>query len=149
VTTIPKLHDQTAMPQPSLAAEHCQEPARRFRSNRSDAVRVASIPASQVYVRHLASIDGRETVLCLADPIPADGRKVPGGWWPPVMLDRHWLTNHAADYDLAHLQFGFDGKTPAGFSDVVDCLRSPGKPLVYTVNDLRNPHHPDRRAHDA
>jgi hypothetical protein len=32
---------------------------------------------------------------------------------------------------------------------VVRALRDHGKPLVYTVHDLRNPHHPDRTAHDA
>lgn len=114
----------------------------------SELIRVASIPSSHVYVRHLAPIDGCDTVVRLTDPVPADGRKVPGGWWPPVMLDRRWLTDHAGNYDLVHLQFGFDTKTSEELSGIVECLDGLGKPLVYTVHDLRNPHHPDRRVHD-
>ncbi len=40
-------------------------------------IRVASVPASHVYVRHLACPEG-DDVIRLTDPVPADGRKVPG-----------------------------------------------------------------------
>ena len=33
--------------------------------------------------------------------------------------------------------------------DLVHILRDLGRPLVYTVHDLRNPHHRDRSLHDA
>ena len=49
---------------------------------------------------------------------------------------------------LFHLQFGFDalsaGELPGGRA-----LRRRRKPFVYTVHDLRNPHHEDRTLHDA
>ena len=38
--------------------------------------------------------------------------------------------------------------TPAQLEELVAALRRRGKPLVFTVHDLRNPHHPDRAAHD-
>jgi Glycosyltransferase Family 4 len=123
------------------------DPGRRTATG-SGLIRVASIPGSHVYVRHLAPVDGGDAVVRLADPVPVDGRKVPGGWWPPVMLDRRWLTDHADQYDVVHLQFGFDAKTPGELCGIVECLDGLGKPLVYTVHDLRNPHHPDRQAHD-
>jgi hypothetical protein len=43
-------------------------------------LRVASVPASHVYVRHLADPAGVDAVRRLSDPVPRDGRKVPGGW---------------------------------------------------------------------
>jgi hypothetical protein len=38
------------------------------------------------------------TVKRLADPVPANGAEVPGGWWPPLMLDPSWINqNHAVE----------------------------------------------------
>ena len=133
---------------PSVGADPNQRTARSVTGTRSLEIRVASIPGSHVYVRHLAALDGDDSVVRLADPVPGDGRKVPGGWWPPVMLDQKWFTDHAAEYDVVHLQFGFDTKTADELSGIVERLNALGKPLVYTVHDLRNPHHPDRGAHD-
>ena len=42
-------------------------------------IRVASVPAGHVYVRHLSDPDGGGDVVRLPDIPPADGRKVPGG----------------------------------------------------------------------
>ncbi len=47
----------------------------------------------------------------LPDPDPDDPRRsAQEGWWPPVMLDPAWI--EAADFDVFHLQFGFDAWSP-------------------------------------
>jgi hypothetical protein len=105
---------------------------------------IASVPANHVYVRHLAPEDGSGPVR-LPDPTPA-GAAATQQWWPPVMLDAAWVEAH--DFDVFHLHFGFDARDPADLADLVAALRRRGKPLVFTVHDLRNPHHLDRAAHD-
>ncbi len=110
-------------------------------------LRVASVPASHVYVRHLAPPDGDDAVRRLADPPPADGRTVPGGWWPPLMLEPGWVRAHHREFDVFHIHFGFDALEPRVLEGVVRELREYGKPLVYTVHDLRNPHHPEHGPH--
>jgi glycosyltransferase involved in cell wall biosynthesis len=117
-------------------------------SSASRAISVASVPASHVYVRHLGDPDGQDAVARLPDPVPADRRRVPWGWWPPLMLDPAWLEANAERFDLLHVHFGFDEKTPAELRDVLACLRELERPLVYTVHDLRNPHQRDRGMHD-
>lgn len=112
-------------------------------------IRVASVPASHVYVRHLTAPDADDHVARLPDPVPADGRKVPGGWWPPLMLDPQWIRENATEFDVFHIHFGFDAVTPETLRGIVDALREHGKPLVYTVHDLRNPHQPDPAVHTA
>lgn len=110
-------------------------------------LRVASVPASHVYVRHLSSPDGDDNVIRLPDPVPADGRKVPGGWWPPMMLEPGWIDDHHDEFDVFHIHFGFDAVEPEVLEDVVAALDHHRIPLVYTVHDLRNPHHPEPGAH--
>jgi glycosyltransferase involved in cell wall biosynthesis len=107
---------------------------------------IASVPANHVYVRHIARQDGTGPVR-LADPDP-DGREVAATqrWWPPVMLDPAWVAEH--DFDVFHLHFGFDARSVEDLEALVAELRRRGKPLVFTVHDLRNPHHADREAHD-
>jgi len=105
---------------------------------------IASVPANHVYVRHLAPEDGSGPVR-LPDPTPP-GAAATQQWWPPVMLDAAWVEAH--DFDVFHLHFGFDARTPADLEELVAALRRRGKPLVFTVHDLRNPHHLDREAHD-
>lgn len=108
---------------------------------------VASVPASHVYVRHLSQPGGLDTVARLRDPIPQDRRKVPGGWWPPVMLQPGWVGANHHRFDVFHVHFGFDTISAQGLADVAGELRRFGKPLVYTVHDLRNPHHTDLSPH--
>ncbi|WP_235926498.1 glycosyltransferase family protein [Actinokineospora pegani] len=110
-------------------------------------LRVASVPADHPYVRHLAPAGGGGAVQRLDDPaVPG----APAGqWWPPVMLRPDWVRAHAADFDLLHLHFGFDDRTPAELLAVADALRSARKPLVLTVHDLRNPHHETPERHTA
>lgn len=62
------------------------------------------------------------------------------------MLDTRWVQSH--DFDVFHLHFGFDAMSPADLRAVVDAVHRRGRPLVYTVHDLRNPHHLDRSLHD-
>jgi glycosyltransferase involved in cell wall biosynthesis len=112
-------------------------------------VRVASVPASHVYVRHVSAPDGRDPVVRLADLAPVDGETIPGGWWPPVMLDAAWIAANAADFDVFHIHFGFDAKTPAELEAICGALAAASAPLVVTVHDLRNPHHDDDDLHRA
>ncbi len=111
-------------------------------------MRVASVPASHVYVRHLSDPDGVDDVVRLDDPVPADGRKVPGGWWPPLMLEAGWVDEHYDSFDVFHLHFGFDAIGADALSEVMGELKRHDKPFVYTVHDLRNPHHLDPQAHN-
>jgi hypothetical protein len=83
----------------------------------------------------------------LNDPVPADGRTVPGGWWPPLMLEPGWVSDNHHRFDVFHVHFGFDAIGPEVLTQVVQELKMYGKPLVYTVHDLRNPHHPEPAAH--
>lgn len=77
-------------------------------------VRVASIPSGHPYVRHL-SAPGDLRVRRLPDPSPAVPDPLPGQWWPPVMLEREWVTGHRTALDLVHLHFGFDSYSPGGW----------------------------------
>jgi hypothetical protein len=70
-------------------------------------------------------------------------------WWPPSMLDPAWVRGHAAEFDLMHVHFGFDGFAPEALAEVTGALAEAGRPLVLTVHDLRNPHHRTRGLHDA
>ncbi|MEU1075559.1 MULTISPECIES: glycosyltransferase family 1 protein [unclassified Streptomyces] len=111
-------------------------------------IRVASVPAGHVYVRHCSAPEG-DGVRRLTDPRPNGAPSTSQRWWPPVMLDPDWVSAHHKDFDVFHLHFGFDAQSPAQLSALVDALRRHGKPLVYTVHDLRNPHQLDPATHDA
>jgi len=117
---------------------------------------VASVPAGHVYVRHLSPPDGvlddGPRVHRLDDPDPDDWtRAAAGRWWPPAMLEPQWVRTHARarGVDVFHLHFGFDSRTPAELAAWVEAVHAAGAALVFTVHDLRNPHHPDRAQHDA
>ncbi|ANI42795.1 hypothetical protein MVAC_28798 [Mycolicibacterium vaccae ATCC 25954] len=98
-------------------------------------------------MRHLADPAGRDDVRRLPDPVPADGRKVPGGWWPPLMLEPGWVSANHQRFDVFHVHFGFDAVEADVLTQVMQELKAHDKPLVYTVHDLRNPHHSDPEAH--
>lgn len=110
-------------------------------------MRIASVPKGHVYIEHLSDPAG-DDVVRLDDPAP-ENPAVGAPWWPLVMLDERWIDEHADEFDLYHLHFGFDSVAPDELQRIADALRRHGKPLVYTVHDLRNPHHLDRTAHDA
>ncbi|MEU0787695.1 glycosyltransferase family 1 protein [Streptomyces sp. NPDC006173] len=65
------------------------------------------------------------------------------------MLDPEWVEEHADTFDIFHLHFGFDAQSPSSLRELVQALRRHSKPLVYTVHDLVNPHHPDESEHQA
>jgi hypothetical protein len=110
-------------------------------------IAVASVPASHVYVRHIAA-EQPDGVRRLPDPDPDDPRRsAEQVWWPPPMLRPEWVAHN--DFDVFHVQFGFDAEDPAELARLVEALQVRGRPLVYTVHDLRNPHHLDRGLHDA
>lgn len=122
--------------------------------DRDRGLRIASVPASHVYVRHLrplADSRGPETrVTVMPDPAPTDDRRPPGApWWPPAVLEPAWIDEHADEIDLVHLHFGFDHRSPEELAQWLATLRRHAIPLLYTVHDLRNPHHRDRSLHDA
>ena len=108
---------------------------------------VASVPQSHVYVWHLSREHG-DPVVRLPDPPPDPSlRSDQQAWWPPVMLDPGWVREH--EFDVFHVHFGFDSCDPAQLRELVDVLRERGKPLVFTLHDLRNPHHTDTDLHDS
>ncbi|HXH79098.1 glycosyltransferase [Nocardioides sp.] len=107
---------------------------------------VASVPANHVYVRHLSAEAGSRAIR-LPDPDPEGGTAAATQkWWPPVMLEPSWVESH--DFDVFHLHFGFDARSVADLEALVASLRERGRPFVFTVHDLRNPHHVDRELHD-
>ena len=121
--------------------------APRERTGKTRAILVASIPSGHVYVRHLGWPD--DGIIRLPDPPPPVPRAQPAQWWPPAMLSAEWVREHANEFDVAHVHFGFDAIDPVELSAFVDALNRHGKPLVYTVHDLRNPHHRSHEAHRA
>lgn len=110
-------------------------------------LRIASVPSSHVYVRHL-SASADEGIRRLPDPSPGPGAPA-GQWWPPRMLDPTWVREHVADFDVMHIHFGFDAVSPETLTELTHELRAAAKPLVLTVHDLRNPHHDEPGLHDA
>jgi len=88
-------------------------------------------------------------VLRLSDPDPDDPRRPAGArWWPPVALEPSWVEENHGSFDIFHIHFGFDARSVPDLEALVEALRRHAKPLVYTVHDLRNPHHRDPLQHD-
>lgn len=100
-------------------------------------VRVASIPATHVYVRRLE----HPHVVRVEDPSGDDLQT-------PCFLDPDWVREHAASFDLFHVHFGMEFYGPARIARVVDELDRHGVPLVFTCHDLRNPNHASGEQHD-
>jgi hypothetical protein len=63
------------------------------------------------------------------------------------MLEPGWVSDNHHRFDVFHIHFGFDAIGREVLSEVVHELKLHDKPLVYTVHDLRNPHHPEPDAH--
>lgn len=114
----------------------------------SATIRVASVPSSHVYVRHLAA-DGADDVVRLPDPRPRGAGPEAARWWPPRMLEAPWVEDEHEQFDVYHVHFGFDARSPEQLEELVHALRRHSRPLVLTVHDLRNPHHRDPAVHDA
>ena len=99
--------------------------------------RLLSIPARHPYVDAVRP-DGVRPVW--PDRPPWDADPV---FSPPVVTELAGLA------DVVHLHFGFDHLDADAAQRWVDALAAAGLPLVLTVHDLRNPHHPTRDRHDA
>ncbi|MBN9107361.1 MAG: glycosyltransferase [Pseudonocardia sp.] len=115
---------------------------------RDGVVTVASVPEGHAYVRHLSDPVERDRVDRLPDPRPVPAPSDPSVWWPPRMIDPAWVADNHRSFDVFHLHFGFDAQPVEDLRALVDTLRRNGIPLVQTVHDLRNPHHPRRNEHD-
>jgi hypothetical protein len=63
------------------------------------------------------------------------------------MLDPVWVRHNHASFDVMHIHFGFDAQTGDNLQALVESLAAHRKPLVYTVHDLRNPHHVNPQTH--
>jgi hypothetical protein len=124
-----------------------QSPTTPVRPAPPSVLTVASVPAAHVYVRHIAA-ERPDGVVRLEDPDPdSPDRSAQERWWPPVMLDPRWIEHH--DFDVFHVQFGFDAWAPEDLRRIVDAVHARGRGFVYTAHDLRNPHHHTRELHDA
>lgn len=110
-------------------------------------VRVLSLPADHAYVRHLVPVAGDPRVLRLPDP-PVAGAPA-GQWWPSPALEPAWLRAHAGEFDVVHVHFGVESRTPEQLREFTATLRALGVPLVVTVHDLQNPHLRDHAAQAA
>jgi hypothetical protein len=87
-------------------------------------VRVASVSASHVYVRHIASPDPDLSVVRLSDPRPCGAPHRSGRWWPPVMLEPAWVSSHCDDFDVFHM-------------DLCGCGPAPGWPSMESGSPIR------------
>ncbi|SHH09275.1 Glycosyltransferase, GT2 family [Jatrophihabitans endophyticus] len=105
---------------------------------RTAAVRVATVPARHDYLDAV-----------LPPTVERVATERVAGWDPDPLLDPSVLRESAQDVDVVHLHFGFDHLAPADLAAWLRCLRELRLPLVVTVHDLRNPHHPTRDRHDA
>ena len=99
-------------------------------------VRLISVPAHHPYVAAVAPAGVR----------PAWADRV-SGWDPDPIFDPGAVRELAGEADLVHLHFGFDQLTPEGVRRWLAELTAAELPLVFTVHDLRNPHHLDPAAH--
>ncbi|MGV8873766.1 MAG: glycosyltransferase family 1 protein [Rhodococcus sp. (in: high G+C Gram-positive bacteria)] len=118
-------------------------------------IRVASVPSSHAYVQHLRPAFGdadsvastHEWFTFLPDPAPARV-DVAGQWWPPRLLDAHWLAEQTdVHFDVLHVHFGFESFDPEELTRTVEHLRAHRQPLVLTVHDLHNPHFANNTDH--
>lgn len=103
-------------------------------------LRVASFPAEHPYLEAVRPA-GVHAVL---PDIEGDSPWAPHPWWRPDEL-----AEHAHRIDLVHVHFGFDHLAMEEMSGWTAELGRLGLPLVVTVHDLRNPHHPAPGLHDA
>jgi len=103
-------------------------------------VRVLHVPADHGYVAHL--VDDRVSGVALVR-LPGDD----GGWRPSPALEAGWVAAQAGSFDVLHVHFGFEGRTPDELRALVAALRNAGRGLVLTVHDLENPHLPTQEGY--
>ena len=118
-----------------FAADGLVEPGPTGAPRRTNAPRVLTIPGRHPYLDAV-----------LPDSVVRVDPDRVAGWDPDPLLDPALLP--AEGIDVVHLHFGYDHVAPAELQRWVDRLAELRIPLVVTVHDLRNPHHPDRTRHD-
>ncbi|ABS05900.1 hypothetical protein [Kineococcus radiotolerans] len=106
-------------------------------------VRVLHVPGGHGYV---ANIQDERVPEVLVVPEP---RAATPGWAPSPALDAAWVEANAAAFDVLHLHFGFESRTPDQLREWLAALRRTGRAPVLTVHDLQNPHLDDQRPHEA
>jgi hypothetical protein len=104
------------------------------------AVRVLHVPGGHGYVAHVQDPRVPEVVV-VTEPART------GAWAPSPALDASWVAADAGSFDVLHLHFGFESRTPGQLSELVEALRRTGRGLVLTVHDLENPHLHDQSAY--
>jgi beta-1,4-mannosyltransferase len=99
--------------------------------------RVLSYPPRHPYVDRL---DGAAATLVHRDE-----------QWPllPSFYDPEWVAAHASGWDLAHLHFTWEQHPLDQVEAVLEAHQAAGRPVVWTVHDLRNPHTSTQREDDA
>ena len=107
-----------------------------------------SVPCGHPYVDHLTPAAGDRSVLRLPDPLPHGATAGSGRWWPPPALQPDWLRAHLGDVDVLHVHFGIEHASPDQLHEVAQVLATAGKPLVFTVHDLVDPHGTGQDEHD-
>lgn len=107
-------------------------------------LRVVSVPGAHPYVRHL---DDPEVPRVRRLPEPAVPGRPADRWWPHPALDPDWVHAHAPTFDVLHVHFGFEHRTPGQLRSLVAAVHQEGLALVVTVHDLHNPHEHDQRHH--
>jgi hypothetical protein len=103
---------------------------------RGNAPRVASIPPSHPYVSAVWP-------QWLRPALPDRSNQ----WAPDPLFSPGYLRRYAPGLDAIHLHFGFDHLTPAQLQDFLAELARRKIPLLYTLHDLRNPHHDSTHRH--
>lgn len=121
-------------------------------------VRVLHVPGGHSYVEHTSALppaetDGVEPDSGEPDGVEPDGVEVvptpvvPGSpWASSPALEPGWVAANADAFDVLHVHFGFEGRTPQQLRDLVEALHAHGRALVVTVHDLQNPHLRDQTA---
>ncbi len=107
-------------------------------------MRVVSVPAGHPYVQHL---DDPASPRVTRLPDPAVPGRPAGRWWPHVALEAAWVRAHATTFDVLHVHFGFEHRSPDELAALVTATREAGAALVLTVHDLDNPHQSDQGPH--
>ncbi len=101
-------------------------------------MRVLHVPGDHGYVARVH--DDRVPGVVLVRPAH--------GGHPSPALDAAWIAAAAGDFDVLHVHFGFEGRTPDQLRALVAAVRSAGRGLVLTVHDLENPHVREQDGYD-
>jgi beta-1,4-mannosyltransferase len=103
------------------------------RSSSGNRSRIQHLPGDHAYVRAVTP----DSVEAVVVPDPSTRAALTPGW----------VTANAERFDLLHLHFGFDHLTPEQLEAWLAEVRRLNVPLIFTIHDLRNPHHTEPALH--